>query len=102
LKQIDPALPLAGYGIAVQVRPWFQQKHYKPFGNKGASSDGVDCPNDLCQTVIRGHASRSLWNATLQSIITAVAKAQDVVGQACACCHHVWEITPHELDLSAG
>jgi len=46
LKQIDPALPLAGYGIVVQVRPWFQQKHYKPFGNKGASSDGVDCPND--------------------------------------------------------
>ena len=36
LKQIDPACPLPRQGIAVQVRPWIQQKRHKPLGDGGA------------------------------------------------------------------
>src|SRR4051812_39921304 len=57
---------------------------HEPFGDWSAGLDDADCLNDLRQTVFRGHACRSLWNAALQSTITAGASARVAVGQACS------------------
>ena len=58
--------------------------------------DGADCLSDPFQAVFRGHASRSMWNAALQSTITVGASVRVAVGQAFAGQHQVWEIVPHE------
>lgn len=57
--------------------------------------------SDQCQAVFRGHASRSMWNADLR-LHNGRCKRRGATGQACACCHHVWETVPRDPDPSTA
>src|SRR4051794_9566142 len=57
---------------------------HEPFRDWSADLDGADCLDDQCPAVFRGHACRPLWNAALQSTLTAGASARVAVGQACS------------------
>src|SRR5688572_22414160 len=84
----------SGHGSSSRVTP--------SFGDWGADADGPDCLNDQCQAVFWGHASRSMWNADLQSTITVSVSVQVVVGRARVCRSQVWEIVRRESRDSTG